>query len=96
MRLVNPSAPLAVKVRLKKVQIPAHRAISRIANTTTHRWLRIYSRPPIWSMSVSTGCGRLNGSVPMMESTMARITCGVRELNTVYNMDVMTARKKYK
>ena len=83
-------------MRLKKVQIPAHRAISRIASTTTHRWLRIYSRPPIWSMSVSTGCGRLNGSVSMMESTMARITCGVRELNTVYNMDVMTARKKYK
>lgn len=51
MRLVNPSAPLAVKVRLKKVQIPAHKAISRIASTTTHRWLRIYSRPPIWSMS---------------------------------------------
>ena len=47
-------------------------------------------------MSVSNGFGRLNGSIPMMESTMARITCGVRELNTVCSMDVMTVRKKYK
>jgi len=81
-RSSTPSQPFAIDTRQKKVAAPATTENTTATAAQIIRLRARYSLPPMELIRCTRMFGRSNGLSSSTESTVTRMTCGVRKLKT--------------